>query len=104
MFMSKTNIPQNEPAKWIFGCLPILVMFTFGVIHYLHDRHYVAALVYAVIIPLGIYLTIVAVRSKKKLNKFIEDTDASNLKKKERNKILKAYKQGSENSDDGVSQ
>lgn len=102
--MSESNPSQNSPVKWIFACLPLFVMFFYGIVHYLQDKAYGAALAYAVIIPVGIYLTVVAVRSKKKLHKYIEETDASNLKKKEKAKIIKAYKRGSEISDEEVSQ
>ncbi|KTB91572.1 hypothetical protein AO073_01480 [Pseudomonas syringae ICMP 11293] len=102
--MSESNSSQDNPAKWIFSCLPLFITFFFGIIFYLRDKHYGAALVYAAIIPIGIFLTIVAVRSKKKLHKYIEDTDASNLKKKEKDKIIKAYKRGSEISDEEASQ
>ncbi|WP_147473615.1 hypothetical protein [Pseudomonas ficuserectae] len=102
--MSESNSSQNQPAKWIFACLPLFIMFFYGIVHYLQYKAYGAALAYAVIIPLGIYLTVVAVRSKKKIIKYIEDTDASNLKKKEKAKIVKAYKRGSGISDEEVFQ
>jgi lipoprotein signal peptidase len=97
---------NSKASSWqlFFACIPIFIMFFYGVIHYVQGKAYLAALAYAVIIPGSIGLVIFFVILRKKTVNHIEKKDISNEKRREKDKIVKAFNRGSESSQEGDSQ
>ncbi|MFI3044505.1 hypothetical protein [Pseudomonas coronafaciens] len=102
--MSLSTNSKASPWQLFFACIPIFIMLFYGIVHYLQGQAYLAALAYAVIIPVSIGLVIFFVILKKKTIRHIEERDISNEKRKEKDKIVKAFNRGSENSDEEDSQ